>query len=523
MMTSRRLSAIANARLELPRVSSFFLIALVLVAACAYWRVAAQGPIQLPAGRDGESYDNYQFRFKGAVEPIRWSVSTGEFPAGLSLSEKGLLSGTPTKEAAVARPHVYQFEVKAVDSSNPQKTAIQVFSVNILAALPPLPPEPQIVAEQVPSPTPLFMLTSSSNDEETINLDQIISDTKVKGVDSTNLCIKDSNPKDLIESTLGVAENAKFKVGDYLVIDLVRWKDAAASKGDKEKEIPTLFERVAEGWKPRFDPQDKEKDLCKRSYATRIFGSKRVTIFPIHFNTPASWDLKYTVSVTQTTPTPLADALALAGNLSGAGLAGLANPPSPRIVWGAKLMLIKYHASEIVVKLNAVPAGEQSKDSSLKLTNEGKYHWDVSVGLPVKTLRELTFVSDATNGNRVSASAKERQDVYGFFNFFPKAVDLKGDHWLTPPHFLFGVPLAGKPLHRPIVGIGTGMYKGPVKFNMFTGVVFIRERVPTTLSVGQQASQTALENDLHTRWVRKFTFGINFPVSQITNAIKGKK
>jgi Putative Ig domain len=533
MNTSKRLFGIAPARLQdMSRVWSFALIGLILVAACAYWSVAAQGPA-LPQGRDGEPYAKYQMRFTGGVEPITWSVNSGQLPLGLSLSGSGVLSGIPQPEAALPRPHTYQFTIQARDSSAAHTTATQIFSLNILAAPPPPPvpvANPSIVAELA------FEFTSSSNNEETISVDQ--ESQNINGVDPANVCVKGANPEEvtksaqqIIASTLGADENAKFQVGDYCVIDLVRWKDAAASKSDKEGETVALFERVKGGlWKPHFDPHDNEPNLCKRSYDTRIFGSKRVAILPIHFNTPATWDLKYKVSVTQTTPTPIADALALAGNISGAAAVGpAAAPPPPRIVWGAKLMLIKYRASEIVVQLNAVPAprsgqpAEQSKESSLKLINEGRYHWDVSIGLPVKTLRELTFVSDPTNGNKISASAKERQDVYGFFNYFPKAVDLKGDHFLTPPHFLLGVPLAGKPLQRPIVGVGTGMYKGPVKFNIFAGVVFIRERVPTALSVGQQASQTQLDNDLHTRWVRKFTFGINFPVSQITNAIKGKK
>ncbi len=531
MNTSKRLFGIAPVRLQnMSRVWSFAFIGLILVAACAYWRVAAQGPVALPEGRDGEPYTNYQFRFEGGKEPVTWSVvGVQQLPNGLSLSNAGVLSGTPQFTVGVARPQTYNLDVQAKDSSVPSRTATQGLTLTILPA------KPLISFGPVPSPTPVpppFVFSSSSNDEETISVDQ--QSPKIDGVDPVTLCVG-SQPTDvkdisagaqkIIESTLGAAENANFQAGDYCVIDLVKWKDGAAAKGDKEKETVALFERVGSAWKPHFDPRDKEKtDLCKRTYDTRILGSKRVTILPIHFNAPATWDLKYTVSVTRTTPTPLADALALAGSLSTA-ISAAAAPPPTRIVWGAKLMLIKYHASEIVVKLNAAPADktEQSKESSLKLINEGLYHWDVSIGLPVMTLRELTFVSDPTNGNKISAGAKERQDVYGFFNYFPKAVDLKGDHFLTPPHFLFGVPLAGKPLQRPIVGVGTGMYKGPVKFNIFAGVVFIRERVPTTLSVGQTASQTQLENDLHTRWVRKFTFGINFPVSQITQAIKGKK
>ncbi len=509
------------------RISLLGSIATVLVLTCTYLSTA-QGPSPLPAGRDAEEYPKYQFRFTGANLPVNWSVTGGQLPPGLTVSGGGLLSGTPTPDAAFPRPHVYQFQITAVDSSAPAKTAVQTFSLNILPA------KPLILAEEVTpaptaTPTPLpFVLTTSTNDEETISLDQKPSGGTVAGVDAISLCV--TNVDALIADTLEKDPNAKFKVGDYVVVPLLRWKPAQEGKSEPQKENWAVFERVkGDRWEARYDPADKDNAApCKR-YQDRIFGSKRVVVLPIHFNTPATWDIKYKVSISAVTPTPIADVLALAAAINtSAAIAAAAAPPT-NTAWGARMMASKHMASEIVVKLNAVTSNadgqavEQSKESSKKFTNEGRYHWDVSIGLPVKTLRELTFVSDATNGNKVSTAAKERQDAYGFFNYFPKPVDLRGHDFLTPPHFLFGVPLAGKPLQRPIVGIGTGMYKWPVKFNIFAGVVFNRERVPTTLNVGQSASQTQLENDLHTRWVRKFTFGINFPVSQITQALKGKK
>ena len=73
---------------------------------------------------------------------------------------------------------------------------------------------------------------------------------------------------------------------------------------------------------------------------------------------------------------------------------------------------------------------------------------------------------------------------------------------------------------RPFAGIGTGVYKSPIKFNIFAGIVFLRERVPRTLSEGDVATPSQLESDLHARWVRKFMFGINVPIRQIKDAIK---
>jgi hypothetical protein len=482
--------------------------------------VFAQNPISLRAAHDGERYSE-QLPFEGGTKPITYVQTSGQLPTGITVdASSGALTGTVTADAA--RPTLYTFEVQATDSAFPAHNIVkQVFMLVVDAN------KPLQILSSAPLPTTQFILTSSSNDEETVSLDQVVGANPIGGVNPTSLSIGDGNA--LIATTVGTDPAAQYKVGDYCVVHLIRWKPATEGKSEPAKQTWALFERVLrdgnEVWEPRFDPKDKDK----LTYQDRIFGSKRVIVLMIHFDTPPTWDIKYKVGVNQQTPTPISNVLALAGAIGSPGkIAALrtAAVTAPKTVWGARLMLVKYTASELLVKVNAVTSTangepvEQSKEYSMKYTDEGRYHWDVSIGLPVKTLRELTFVSDATNGNRIATSAKERQDVYGFFNYFPKAVDLKGEHFLTWPHFLLGVPLAGKPLQRPILGIGTGMYKAPIKFNIFAGVVFIRERVPTTLNVGQQASQTQLDNDLHTRWVRKFTFGINFPIGQIKQAIK---
>ena len=186
------------------------------------------------------------------------------------------------------------------------------------------------------------------------------------------------------------------------------------------------------------------------------------------------------------------------------------------------MLLVKYTASDLLVRVNTVTGNagrpiEQSKEYAKKFDNEGRYHWDISVGLPVKSVKELSF---KTEGNQVVAEAKERQSVYGFLNLYPWAVDLKSEGHYTRPHLVLGVPLASKPLQRPFLGVGTGVFKTPIKFNIFAGVVFQRERVPRTLAEGDIATTGQLEADLRTRWVRKFMFGINLPVGQIKDAIK---
>jgi hypothetical protein len=84
-------------------------------------------------------------------------------------------------------------------------------------------------------------------------------------------------------------------------------------------------------------------------------------------------------------------------------------------------------------------------------------------------------------------------------------------------------PISGKPLDRPMIGLGIGSYKTGFKFNLFAGAVFNRVREPRTLAAGQAATTGQLEADLQTRRVTKFIFGFNIPVKQFKDALTPKK
>jgi hypothetical protein len=88
---------------------------------------------------------------------------------------------------------------------------------------------------------------------------------------------------------------------------------------------------------------------------------------------------------------------------------------------------------------------------------------------------------------------------------------------------VLGVPISGKPLDRPVVALGTGLYTKLLKVNFFAGVAFNRVREPRTLSAGEAATTGELEADLQSRRVKKFVFGINFPIRQFLDALKGDK
>ncbi len=95
----------------------------------------------LPAGTEGAAYSQ-QIAGKG-LAPLAYSLSAGSFPAGLTMSGAGLISGTPTGPTGTAN-----FTVKVTDGSNPVQTATQALAITVN-----LPAPPSITTTTLPAGT----------------------------------------------------------------------------------------------------------------------------------------------------------------------------------------------------------------------------------------------------------------------------------------------------------------------------------------------------------------------------------
>lgn len=84
-------------------------------------------PITLPSWDQNLAGYSALLGATGGTSPYTWSVSSGNLPAGLSLSPTGLISGTPT-----AAPGTYNFIVQVTDSSVPAQSATLPLSIVIM-------------------------------------------------------------------------------------------------------------------------------------------------------------------------------------------------------------------------------------------------------------------------------------------------------------------------------------------------------------------------------------------------------
>ncbi len=546
---TKRREMIGRATLKGARIGSSLLALLFLPLTSLFAQANDFTPQRLPDGRVGETY-LVQIRAEGQTQTLIWSATpltslppgvTSPLPPGIKIAPNtGLLSGTP--QTAQDTPYVFVVEVR--DSSASVALFKQTFSILVTSpirgftvsglsvdrALKPQTNTQADCSEGEPADV------GSNSDELSITVNHLFT-PGTAGIDYKSQKGPITNPDALIKHTIGQCVKEWGK-DDYVVVHLVKWPETDppaqggnAVKYEVEKEKWYLYRHTTQN--------DDPWELQTVQEGARIYGHRQVAVLLVHVEARESWDIKYTVNLRKKPPAPIQNVMDLAGIiLGGAKALNVTGTPSLPSYWGGRLLLLSDIPSDLTVQSNITflpsrqalagrkaddpqPQTQQPKNYSKVYDNEGRYHWDVSAGIPVKSFKEVTY--DVEN-QQVTAKEITRQNAYGFLNIFlnPRGVDTKGDQFYKTPHLILGVPISGKPLDRPVVGLGIGFYKPQVKFNLFAGIVFNRVREPQTLGNGMTATAAQLQSDLRTRRVRKFVFGINLPIKQFKDALSKK-
>ncbi len=109
------------------------LILCVMCTGCGSSSNSASGPLTitaatLPTGTVGTAY-SYSLPATGGIPPYVWSINSGTLPAGLKLSTKGTISGTPVAAGTVS------FTVAVIDSEAVPASTTANFSITIQSEL----------------------------------------------------------------------------------------------------------------------------------------------------------------------------------------------------------------------------------------------------------------------------------------------------------------------------------------------------------------------------------------------------
>jgi hypothetical protein len=259
----------------------------------------------------------------------------------------------------------------------------------------------------------------------------------------------------------------------------------------------------------------------------RIYGSTKPYVIAIHVNVqyvpvtpPAAgapiplgyipnpgYTLKYPYTVTHRAAANLADvqaAISLYQSLT-AKAGGAVGTKSYGTFWAWDQMTVNTPANISIaaaVQTNnpAAPPALTTVTLDAKpvtYNDEGFYHWDVSVGVPITSYSQVEDVfpqtSTTTPASPVPATVDKR-NLFLMADWYIKPVDLSGNKPSYIPYPVVGVSLASQPLHAVVGAVGVGFS---------TAALYI--------------GSMAITSDVNGGTVRhyKLAFGLNLPVRTI--------
>jgi hypothetical protein len=291
-----------------------------------------------------------------------------------------------------------------------------------------------------------------------------------------------------------------------------------------------------------------------RFNGTRIFGSDTVGVAYVHSNVPAKAltalsasnlaDLRgttglrssrdkslvqlgthvveqdytgvtYQLDVVKKLPAPIQNLSAALGLLQGAAAESGIELTERVSLYAGQVFDILHVPSDITVtgKLSFGPdisrtttdLGTQTYD------NEGLYHWDVSLGIPLRSLTQTDFTA---SGGQVFAKEVDRTQLLALLNLFIRPIDTKGVSSVLIPSPVIGVALSKKPLQKLFAGASIGLNRAQV----FAGMQWTQLDEAPVVAEGQAAKSGSAA-----RYDRQWMIGLNVPVRQVVDFLKAKK
>jgi hypothetical protein len=156
------------------------------------------------------------------------------------------------------------------------------------------------------------------------------------------------------------------------------------------------------------------------------------------------------------------------------------------------------------------------KLDSQTFDNEGRYHIDFSVAVPVRKISELSYVSSS---NTLVPAKIDKQTTFGVVDYYFKPIDIKGSGWSLYPHALAGVAIDSHPLKRVLIGGGYG----PLLAHIYMGLVLDTQSLPPGGSCGKiPTAQQLASGPLQNRICPGFSLGLNVSVGSVLDSMKSK-
>jgi hypothetical protein len=316
---------------------------------------------------------------------------------------------------------------------------------------------------------------------------------------STGAIATPEDARVLIASTLASIYPNEVDLGSSsfaCIVHVVRFADPAVDQqtGSMKQSVASQNWYVVQG----------SKTWSHADFAVnkRLFGQTRAWLLYVHLNVikenidESSYHPHYAVSVTPKTPTNVShlnDALKLFQ-------ANESDAVSTVNVWGGGPLEIDTVPANVSIsaKLAVGNGAETTIGDAQAFNDEGLYRWDVSIGVPIRAMNQLTV--DSSSGTATPTTVDKRTAL-ACLDVFLWPVDVTDTTALKRPHVVVGVSISQRPLDEILVA---GAW-GPTLASFYLGAAFVRQS-----QVGTSTRTTDVQ----------FAFGVNISVTAAASAFQ---
>jgi hypothetical protein len=164
-----------------------------------------------------------------------------------------------------------------------------------------------------------------------------------------------------------------------------------------------------------------------------------------------------------------------------------------------------YTTSNIIVTATFNSSGSDTQIGTQTYDDEGRYWFDFSFVLPIKSYNDLAYDSTA---NGLTARTIKKNNLYAAFNFgLPR--DTKNMKLQLIPVLLYGIPIAGQPLKHHLFAASVGLNY----VNFFVGTSLDEK------NFYHDYTKPLTGDNVFQVWRTHLTYGLNFDVGTIVKKL----
>ena len=357
-------------------------------------------------------------------------------------------------------------------------------------------------------PTPIPFAARDTSDRVVDRAASLVSDGSLKSADAARILVAQ-----LATTIHSTDPNCDSKKSSFLINVVLFANSSTVQMADATPAGFGVGVVQSSNWYV-YEPKHQSFAPASSGQTARIYGATDPYLLVIHLNSDiTAYRMAYEATVNHRTAAnlqDLEDAITLYKALvkpAAAPPAPGGPPPQPKDFWTWGQLPINTPASVTVTAGIAKPGVGQlsTKDiTALEKTpghfdDEGFYHWDVSVGIPITSYTQLQNVVPQSGATPSVPANIDRRNLLAIADVYIKPMDLKGTKFTYVPYVVGGISFASQPLHAVMAGVGFG----PTTAGLYIGTMIVTGNLPNNIKATHV----------------KIAFGMNFPIRAIISKL----